>query len=137
MAIGIGQNYETSQESMRAIGTDEDPTIHAVNTGSRAKSNVPERSSNTPQSRFKQHDLKKKAMHSDNKCMTCGYDHNHVRCPAKDSKCNYCRKKGHFAAMSRRKESAHMVEGMCGSEESGDAGGAHLINTITDAGKHD
>ena len=64
MAIGIGQNYDTSQESMRAIGIDEDPTVHAVNTG---KSNSPRRSYNKPQSRFKQHDFKKKA--SDTKCM--------------------------------------------------------------------
>ena len=34
-----------------------------------------------------------------NKCMKCGYDRNHARCPAKDSNCNYCRKKGHFAVM--------------------------------------
>ena len=132
MAIGIGQNYETSQESMRAIGIDEDPTVHAVNTG---KSNAPRRSYNRPQSRFTQHGFKKKA--SGNKCMKCGYDRNHARCPAKDSNCNYCRKKGHFAAMCRRKASAHMVEEMCGSEESDDDGGAHLINTVTDAGKHD
>ena len=39
MAIGIGQNYETSQESMRAIGIDE------VNT---AKSNALRRSYNRP-----------------------------------------------------------------------------------------
>ena len=109
VAIGIGQNYETSQESMRAIGFDEDPTVHSVNTGSRDKSNAPGRSRNRPQSRFKQPDFKKKAMHSDNKC-------NHAHCPAKDSKCNYCRKKGHFAAVRRRKASANVVEEICGSE---------------------
>ena len=136
MAVGIGQNYETSQESMRSIGIDEDPTVHTVNTGSRAKSNAHRRLYNRPQSWFKQHDFKKKAMHSDNKCMKCGYDCNHAHCPAKDSKCNYCRKKGHFSAMCHRKASAHTVEEMCGSEESGDGGGAHLINTVTVAGKH-
>ena len=56
-AIGIGLNYDTSQESMRAIGIDEDPTVHAVNT---AKSNVHRRSYKRPQARFKQHDFKKK-----------------------------------------------------------------------------
>ena len=30
-----------------------------------------------------------------------------------------------------------MMEEMCGSEESDDDGGAHLINTVNDAGKHD
>ena len=30
-----------------------------------------------------------------------------------------------------------MVEEMCGSEESGDDGGAHFINTVTDAGKRE
>ena len=72
MANGIGQNYETSQESMRAIGIDEDPTVHEVKTGSRAKSNAHRRSSYRPQSRFRQHDVKKKPMHSDNNCMKCG-----------------------------------------------------------------
>ena len=57
MAIGISQNYETSQESMRANGIDEDPIVHAVNG---AKSNAPRRSYNKPQSRFKQHGFKKK-----------------------------------------------------------------------------
>ena len=76
-------------------------------------------------------------MHAGNKCMNCGYDRNHARCPAKDSNCNYCREKGHFTAMCRRKASAHMVEEMCGSEKSDDDGGAHLINTVTDAGQHD
>ena len=117
---------------MRSISINEDPAVHAVNIGSRAKSNAPSRSSNRHQSRIKQHDFKKK----DNKCMTCGYDRDHARCPAKDSKCNYCRKKGHFAAMRRRKVSAHMVEEMCGSEESDDDG-AHIINTVTEAGNHD
>ena len=74
MAIGIGQNYETSKESMRAIGIDEDPTVHAVNT---AKSNALRRSYNKPKSRFKQHGFKKKA--SDTKWMKCGYDRNHAR----------------------------------------------------------
>ena len=41
MAIGFGQNYDTSQESVRAVGIDEDPTVHAVNA---AKSNAPRRS---------------------------------------------------------------------------------------------
>ena len=132
VAIGIGQNYETLQESMRAIGIDEDPTVHAVKT---AKSNAPRHSYNRPQSRFKKHGFKKKA--SDTKCMKCGYDRNRACCPTKDSNCNYCRKKGHFAAMFRRKVSAHMMAEMCGSEESNDDGGAHLINTVTDAGKHD
>ena len=76
MAIGIGQNYETSQESMRAMGIDEDPTVHAVNTG---KSNAHRLSYNRPQSRFTQHGFKKKA--SGNKCMKCGYDRNHARWP--------------------------------------------------------
>ena len=102
MAIGIGQNYETSQESMRAIGIDEDPTIDAVKTG---KSNAPRRSYNRPQSRFTQHRFKKKAPNT--KCMKCGYDHNHARCPAKDSNCNYCRKKGHFAAMCTSDQHSH------------------------------
>jgi len=88
---------------MRAIGIDEDPIVHAVNA---AKSNAPRRSYN----RFKQHGFKKKA--SDTKCMKCGYVRNHASCPAKDSNCNYCRKKGHFAVMCRRKASAHMVEEM-------------------------
>ena len=39
--------------------------------------------------------------------------------------------------MCRRKASVHMVEEMCSSEESDDDGGAHLINTVTDADKHD
>ena len=134
MAIGIGQNYETSQESMRAIGINEDPTVHAVNT---AKLNALRHSYNRPQSWFKQHDFKNKAMHSGNKCMKCGYDCNHAHCPVKDSKCNYCRKKGHFAVMCHRKASTHVVEEMCGSEESDNDGSAHLINTVTDAGKHD
>ena len=73
-----------------------------------------------------------------NYCLSRGNVHEmRVCCPAKDSKCNYGRKKGHFAAMCRRKASAHMVEEMCGADESDDDGGAHLINTVTDAGKRD
>ena len=44
----------------------------------------------------------------------------HVAPPKIVTAINYCRKKGHFAAMCRRKASAHMVEEMCGSEESDD-----------------
>ena len=62
MAIGIGENYETSQESVRAIGIFEDPTVHALNTGSRAKSNAPGHLSNRPQPRFNQHGFKKKVI---------------------------------------------------------------------------
>ena len=98
MVIGIGQNCETSQASMRQIMqlTPEvepnrkhlDARVAGLSPGSRRKRN---------------------------KCMKCGYDRNHARCPAKDSKCNYCRKKGNFAAMCRRKASTYMVEEMCGS----------------------
>ena len=130
MAIDIGQNYETSQGSMRAIGIDKDPIVHAVNT---AKSNTPRRSYSRPKSRFKQHGFKKKA--PDTKCVKCGYDHNHAHCPAKESNCNYCCKKGYFTAMCRRKACVHIVEEMCGSENDDDSG-AHLINTVTDTGKH-
>ena len=68
-------------------------------------------------------------MYSEQKCMKYGYDHNHARCPAKDSKCNYCHKNGHFAAIFRRKASAHMVKEISGFEESDDGG--TRMNTIT------
>ena len=60
MATSIGQNYKTSQESMRAIRVDEDPTGHAVNIGSRGILKIPARSRNLSQSRFYKDDAKKK-----------------------------------------------------------------------------
>lgn len=134
MAMNIGQNYETSQESMHAINADEDPTIHAVNTGGRRKPRIAGRSRNWSQSRFHKDHAKQKARYKDQRiCQKCGYKISHERCPAKDSKCHYCHKKGHFVSMCRNKASAHIVEDMCGFEQSDDDGDAHLINTITDA----
>ena len=40
IVIGIGENYETSQEIVRAIGIFEDQTVHVLNTGSRAMQTV-------------------------------------------------------------------------------------------------
>ena len=69
--------------------------------------------------------------------MKCGYKRMHERCPANDNKCNYCHKKGHFVSVCRKKAGAHIVEDMCGFEQSADNSGAHLINIVTDAERSD
>ena len=122
MAISIRQNYETSQESMR-------PKVHVVNIRGRGKLRIPGRSRNWSQSRFYRDSAKNKVKNpQQQKCRKCGYNRMHERCPAKDSKCNYCHKKGHFASMCRNNAGSHIVEDMCGFQQSDDDSGAHLIN---------
>lgn len=65
------------------------------------KSRNPTKGSQRNGSRIKQHVQKpytyKHSTSDNSKCMWCdGYQHSREKCPAKDSKCNFCSKIGHF-----------------------------------------
>ncbi|XP_071954147.1 uncharacterized protein [Antedon mediterranea] len=127
-AITIGQNYETSQESMKVIiNKDEDAKIHEV----RKRSNYKQRP--------KQYN---KTSARNNKCTKCGYDNTHNKCPAKGKTCAVCHKLNHFAAVCRKKgtnpKGAHQVEEQYAETDSDTESQdeyQHLIDVINAIGK--
>ena len=139
MAITTGQNEETSRESLKVI-TEEDAHAHAVRRSDHRRHRAPSsgasyvppksysesphqaRNGARPRTRF-QNKTRSKL------CYKCGYDMSHETCPAQNSKCNYCGKKGHLVKCCRLKKrnEAHQVQ-----EESEDdsAEYLHLINAV-------
>ena len=92
MAIEIGQNYETAQESMKAING-EDAKVHALKfkSGQQRKKDK-SRPQHKPPSQSKMR-----------KCNRCGYDKHKKsdKCPAINEECGFCHKRNHFAIVCR------------------------------------
>ena len=106
MAISIGQNYESAQDSMQAINSEKD-TVHAIQTRmpprhknfyNRDKGNKDNQQTNSPP--------------KGKRCARCGYTkHTSGQCPAIGQTCSYCKKPNHFLAVCRRKKQpAHMMD---------------------------
>ena len=140
-AIQIGQNHEASQESMRVIDArvDEDPKVHTVQTKSRnhrgrqGKPAAAEAARKTAQAN----------------CGRCGYSNSHESCPAYNSTCGYCRKRGHWSKMCGNKakrghkqpKATHAVEEMAENDQDDDQCDSqyqdmHLVSTVTEAKGH-
>jgi hypothetical protein len=93
-AVRIGQNFESSQESMKAIG--EDRKVNLVKGSDNRKRN----------------DTRSKGPIEKNKqCCYCGYEKDHKVCPAKSATCNYCLKYGHFEKMCISKKKSKFSGG--------------------------
>ncbi len=133
-AVAIGQNHETSQESLKIIGVDEDPKVMVVNSRRQRRQN-PKHSKQRDKSDSRRKDEDRS--HKSQNCGKCGYDRSHARCPAKDSKCNICHKKGHFAAVCRSEgDSANAVlEYDSASGSDSDSYYTHLVKTVSN-GEH-
>lgn len=99
-AVKIGQDYETSQASMQAINKDEDLSVSKIFIKKKDKRKW----------KSKPHEKSKSEAKRVRKCIRCGYDESHTRCPAKGAKCGYCNVKGHFAKMCLKRKSTHAVE---------------------------
>ena len=108
MAINIGQNHEMSQESLKAI-SGEYPKVHAVRTDKRYSKKKTEH--NGTRSR---HDTSKwhKRTQSPKTCTKCGYSNKHKECPARNSKFNFCHKRGHYEKVCTNKLKTHIVDEM-------------------------
>ena len=68
-------------------------------------------------------------------CNWCGYhaDHSKKQCPARDEKCNICKKKGHFSKVCRSKKSK--VNEIAGSSDDSDdyfLGSITMIDAVED-----
>ena len=131
MAINIGRNYETLQESIRVVGIDEDKKVNAV------------RNFKKPQKSYKKAQKKsaKPKTETSNECGRCGYDTSHKSCPAIGSVCNFCKKKDHFAKKcifktnKKKGRGAHAIDEEEGenddrSSDSDEGGYAHLVHTV-------
>ena len=127
-AIQIGQNYETSQESLKLIGrVDEDAKVNQVRSG--------KSSAHTPRTPRKED--------TEKKCGRCGYPSSHTTCPAVGEEYYNCHKKGNFGGVCRSKKTpkqqgkqkakpapggkAHAIDEWESDEEY-----AHLISSVTD-----
>ena len=140
-AIQIGQNHEASQESMRVIDArvDEDLKVHTVQTKSRNHRGRQGKPAAAAAAR--------KAAQTN--CGRCGYPNSHESCPAYNSTCGYCRKRGHWSKMCRNKakrghkqpKATHAVEEMAENDQDDDQRDnqyqdMHLVNTVTEAKGH-
>ncbi|XP_041357629.1 uncharacterized protein LOC121374562 [Gigantopelta aegis] len=107
MAINIGQNHEMSQESLKAIN-DEDPKVHTVRDKRYSKKKTEKHGSRSRLGTSKWH----KQTPSPKACTKCGYSNIHKECPARNSKCNFCHKRGHYEKVCRNKLKTHIVDEM-------------------------
>ena len=132
VAIRIGQSHEMSQDSLKVIGTDEDAKVQAVhkrrgryqkrnNAGARPKESQPK--GNTA---------------SGDQCYKCGNPRSHAKCPASESICGKCNKKGHWAKVCRNTKSAkqgrgaHAVAAQDPELDDDDYADMHLVSAVGD-----
>ncbi|XP_033099919.1 uncharacterized protein LOC117103478 [Anneissia japonica] len=131
-AVSIGQNYETSQESMKVIGKDEYAKVHAI----RKQAEHYQKKEKGILKPYKSKPYKPSPSTKQTKCTKCGYDATHKVCPAKNKTCAICQKKKYFAAVCRKRdtkcENTHQVEENYSSDESG-IDYTHLVHAIGNA----
>lgn len=114
MATEIGQNYETSQESLKAI-KGEDSKVHALSFKGKKPWNQNRKRTNSYKRKPQPHRKDEASKNKDGtskKCTKCGYDKHQKfqKCPAKNERCSYCHRNNHFASVCRKKLSAHHVD---------------------------
>ena len=117
MAITIGRNHETSQESMRVINHGEDASVNAISRGRRSAQRPSYRNrDNRPATSDRRSTTSRRNPEARNpearnrKCNKCGYNthRKHESCPAKGKQCDFCNKPNHFASMCRKKNKSNM-----------------------------
>jgi transposase InsO family protein len=107
--LDVLRQYESVSTTMKHLSAVEvsaaytqDPTKRSQKNGSRQRRSQPQSSS--PPNTTPTHSAQK------THCMFCGGDkHRREQCPARDAKCDFCRKKGHFqrSCFLKKKASAH------------------------------
>ena len=102
-AIEIGRNYEAAKDSMTVINKGEDASLNAVRFRQTHKTTH----KRTTNQGGRTYDRKSSA-----KCPRCGYKkHDKGKtCPAKNKKCDFCKKLNHFAAVCRKKGATNQIE---------------------------
>ena len=142
IAISIGQNHETSQESLKIISKEEDSKVHSVEKRHFSKSaEQPHKGGNTrkpqhgrsPAERTQQRYGKSSqgAQSSDHLCNKCEYSSTHSKCPAKNERCSICHKLNHFAAVCCQRKSTHLAD-ETEIDYASNNDYAHLISSVGD-----
>ena len=132
MAINIGRNYETSQESIRTVGVDEDQKVHVVKKFKKKPYDSRKKG---------QEESEEQTSETKGECRRCGYDSSHRNCPAIGLTCNYCKKPDQFAKKcllrkAKAQTGAHVINEYEEYETSSsdEDGYAHLIHTVNQVG---
>ena len=101
MVIKVGQDDESSRESLSAIGCGEDAKIHGTGyqnyKGKERKTQEQWSDKASSKSSYKKRKYKKRG--DKDQCRRCGYEKKHKSCPAQGKTCKKCKGVGHFAQM--------------------------------------
>ena len=142
-AIGIGQTLEMSRDSLRFIRANEENK--KVNALTKYKSRPNKTKTVRYESRYDYKPAKNDSRgdqrqsgsrQTQDLCEKCGYSPDHMRCPARNEKCNHCGYIGHFKSVCRirqrgiqnqRSNQANAVDSEDDSDEC-----MHLANTVLD-----